>query len=225
MKMTYVIGHKKPDTDSVCASISYSYLKNKLGWTTEPRVLGNINKETKFVLDYFKVEEPHYLNDVKVQIKNMSYLKDAYINEHTSIAKTFEELQKLGVTGLPLVDENNKLKGYINVKEMAKNIIEGDIYELNTSYANILEVLNGKEILKFDDEIKGELLIASYRSTTFISNVKLTPNDILIVGDRHSLLEYAVNSAVKLIILTNDCYIKWNHIIYCQYNIRYNYNC
>ena len=89
MKMTYVIGHKKPDTDSVCASISYSYLKNKLGWTTEPRVLGNITKETKFALDYFKVEEPKYLNDVKVQIKNMSYLKDAYINEHTSIAKTF----------------------------------------------------------------------------------------------------------------------------------------
>ena len=142
MKMTYVIGHKKPDTDSVCASISYSYLKNKLGWTTEPRVLGNINKETKFALDYFKVEEPKYLNDVKVQIKNMSYLKDAYINEHTSIAKTFEELQRLGVTGLPLVDENNKLKGYINVKEMAKNIIQGDIYELNTSYQNILEVLN-----------------------------------------------------------------------------------
>ena len=50
MKMTYVIGHKKPDTDSVCASISYSYLKNKLGWTTEPRVLGNINKETKFLV-------------------------------------------------------------------------------------------------------------------------------------------------------------------------------
>ena len=145
--MTYVIGHKKPDTDSVCASISYSYLKNKLGWTTEPRVLGNINKETKFVLDYFKVEEPHYLNDVKVQIKNMSYLKDAYINEHSSIAKTFEKLQNLGVTGLPLVDENKKLKGYVNVKEMAKNIIEGDIYELNTSYANILEVLNEPEFM------------------------------------------------------------------------------
>ena len=53
MKKTYVIGHKKPDTDSVCASISYSYLKNKLGWETEPRVLGNINKETKQRVIFF----------------------------------------------------------------------------------------------------------------------------------------------------------------------------
>ena len=204
MKMTYVIGHKKPDTDSVCASISYSYLKNKLGWTTEPRVLGNINKETKFVLDYFKVEEPHYLNDVKVQIKNMSYLKDAYINEHSSIAKTFEKLQNLGVTGLPLVDENKKLKGYVNVKEMAKNIIEGDIYELNTSYANILEVLNGKEVLKFDDEIKGEIIAAAYKSKTFTEGIELTNNNILIVADRQYIIDYAIDCGVKLIIIVGD---------------------
>ena len=204
MKMTYVIGHKKPDTDSVCASISYSYLKNKLGWTTEPRVLGNINKETKFALDYFKVEEPKYLNDVKVQIKNMSYLKDAYINEHTSIAKTFEELQRLGVTGLPLVDENNKLKGYINVKEMAKNIIQGDIYELNTSYQNILEVLNGKEVLKFDDEIKGEIISAAYKSKTFTEGIELNHNNILIVADRQYIIDYAIDCGVKLIIIVGD---------------------
>ena len=204
MKMTYVIGHKKPDTDSVCASISYSYLKNKLGWTTEPRGLGNINKETKFALDYFKVEEPKYLNDVKVQIKNMSYLKDAYINEHTSIAKTFEELQRLGVTGLPLVDENNKLKGYINVKEMAKNIIQGDIYELNTSYQNILEVLNGKEVLKFDDEIKGEIIAAAYKSKTFTEGIELNNNNILIVADRQYIIDYAIDCGVKLIIIVGD---------------------
>ena len=204
MKMTYVIGHKKPDTDSVCASISYSYLKNKLGWTTEPRVLGNINKETKFALDYFKVEEPKYLNDVKVQIKNMSYLKDAYINEHTFIAKTFEELQRLGVTGLPLVDENNKLKGYINVKEMAKNIIQGDIYELNTSYQNILEVLNGKEVLKFDDEIKGEIIAAAYKSKTFTEGIELNHNNILIVADRQYIIDYAIDCGVKLIIIVGD---------------------
>ena len=204
MKMTHVIGHKKPDTDSVCASISYSYLKNKLGWTTEPRVLGNINKETKFALDYFKVEEPKYLNDVKVQIKNMSYLKDAYINEHTSIAKTFEELQRLGVTGLPLVDENNKLKGYINVKEMAKNIIQGDIYELNTSYQNILEVLNGKEVLKFDDEIKGEIIAAAYKSKTFTEGIELNNNNILIVADRQYIIDYAIDCGVKLIIIVGD---------------------
>lgn len=204
MKKTYVIGHKKPDTDSVCASISYSYLKNKLGWETEPRVLGNINKETKFVLDYFKIDEPRYLNDVKVEIKDMVYLKEAYINEHTSIEKTFKELQRLGVTGLPLVDENHKLKGYINVKEMAKNIIEGDLYELNTSYDNILEVLDGKEILRFDDEIKGNIIAAAYKSKTFTERVELDNSNILIVADRQYIIDYAIDKGVKLIIIVGD---------------------
>ena len=77
MRTTYVFGHKKPDTDSVCAAISYAYLKNKLGLKAEPRVLGPINKETKYALDYFNVEEPKYLNDVKVQIKDMEYLKNS----------------------------------------------------------------------------------------------------------------------------------------------------
>ena len=60
MQTTYIFGHKIPDTDSVCASIALSYLKNKLGGRTEPRVLGNLNKETKFVLDYFNITEPKH---------------------------------------------------------------------------------------------------------------------------------------------------------------------
>ena len=75
MQTTYIFGHKIPDTDSVCASISLSYLKNKLGYKTEPRVLGNLNRESKFVLDYFNMQEPKFLNDVKVRIKNMHYNK------------------------------------------------------------------------------------------------------------------------------------------------------
>lgn len=204
MKKTFIFGHKKPDTDSVCAAISYSYLKNKMGSNTEPRVLGAINKETKFVLDYFGINEPAYLNDVKVQIKNMQYLKDTYINEHTSIYETFNELHKLGVTGLPLVDENNKLKGYINVKEMAKNIIEGDMYDLKTSYNNILKVLDGKEILRYDEDIEGKILAAAYRSKTFTETVKLDNKNILIVGDRAAIIEYAIKSKAELIILVND---------------------
>ena len=79
MQVAYIFGHKMPDTDSVCASISLSYLKNKMGLKTEPRVLGALNKETKFVLDYFNVPEPQFLNDVKVQIKNMHYNREAMV--------------------------------------------------------------------------------------------------------------------------------------------------
>lgn len=204
MKITYVIGHKKPDTDTVCSAISYSYLKNKLGWKTEPRVLGNINKETEYALKYFNVKEPAYVNDVKVQIKDMKYLSGAMVNIHASMENTFNRLQSLGVTGLPLVDDDNKLKGYVNVKEMAKNIIEGDIYELNTSYDNILDVLNATSILRFDELIQGKIIAAAYKSQTFTTTVKLSNENVLIVADRRAILEYALNCNVKLIIMVGN---------------------
>lgn len=204
MAKTFIFGHKSPDTDSVCASISLSYLKNQLGFDTEPRVLGDLNKETNFVLNYFKFPEPKFLNDVKVQIKNMKYNKKAMINENASIYETYEKINEFDVTGLPLVDNKNKLTGYCNVKEIAKYLIDGDITQLDTSYENILETLNGKSILKFNDEIRGHVLAATFRSVTFIDRVDLNNNDILIVGDRYKILEYSVKTPVKLLILINN---------------------
>jgi len=204
MAKTFIFGHKSPDTDSVCASISLSYLKNQLGFDTEPRVLGDLNKETNFVLSYFKFPEPKFLNDVKVQIKNMKYNKKAMINENASIFETYEKINEFDVTGLPLVDNKNKLTGYCNVKEIAKYLIDGDITQLDTSYENILKTLNGKSILKFNDEIRGHVLAATFRSVTFIDRVDLNNNDILIVGDRYKILEYSVKTPVKLLILINN---------------------
>ena len=94
MKKTYVFGHRKPDTDSVCASIALSYLKNKLGENTEARVIGTINNETRFVLKYFKIPEPLYLNDVKVQVRNINYKKDIILNEKSSIEEAFHFMNK-----------------------------------------------------------------------------------------------------------------------------------
>ena len=79
MKKTFIFGHKKPDTDSVMSAIGLSYLKNQLGDSTEARVLGTINKESKFALDYFQLVEPKYLNDVKLQfifLKMLVFMMD-----------------------------------------------------------------------------------------------------------------------------------------------------
>jgi len=204
MQTTYIFGHKVPDTDSVCASIALSYLKNKLGIKSEPRVLGSINKETKFVLDYFGFKEPEFLNDVKVQIKNMHYNKEAMVEEHESIYHAYRTIMDMGVTGLPLINKSKKLTGYINVKEISKYLIDGDITYLHTSYDNILSTMGAIEVLRFDNEIEGHILAAAYKSETFLNRVQLKNNDILIVGDRYKILEYAVNSGVKLLLLVNN---------------------
>lgn len=212
MNKIFIFGHKKPDTDSVCGAISLSYLKNKLGFDTVPMVLGEINNETKFVLNYFNVDRPNYLNDVKLQIKDLNYLKDTHVFKDMSLFATYNYMNNLKISNVPVVDENNKFLGTTSMKDITKDLIMGDLESLYTSYDNIVETLNGKNLLKFDNEIRGNILVASYKSTTFIENIKLNNDTILIVGDRHSIIEYAVNSKVKLIILTGSSRIKDEHI-------------
>lgn len=212
MNKTFVFGHKSPDTDSVTASISFSYLKNKLGENTVPMVLGEINKETKYVLKYFGVAQPTFLNDVKLQIKDIRYKKGIYLNDKESIFTAYNYMMENNVSTIPIVDDKNKMFGIVSMKDIARENMGDEGSKLHTSFDNILEVLKGKKVLKFDEEIKGNINVALLRSTTFIQNTKLDNNDILIVGDRHSIIEYAINSNVKLIIVTKDGEIKPSHL-------------
>ena len=109
VKKIYIFGHKNPDTDSVCGAISYSYLKNQLGFNTEPRVLGEINNETKYTLDYFKIKVPEYLEDVKVKIKDIKYHKDYFVKENTSIFETYNFMNEKNITGIPIINDKKKL--------------------------------------------------------------------------------------------------------------------
>ena len=197
----FIFGHKNPDTDTVCSSIALSYLKNALGAKTVPKVLGNINNETKFVLNYFNEPVPSYLNDVRVRIKNIKYDKKAYINENASIDSAFKLMQKQNITAIPLIDEKKKLTGYVTLKEIARYLINGNKEIVNTKFDNIIDTLNAKVITKFNAYISGDILIAGLQSKTIQKEIELSEKDILIVGDRHKVLEYAINSKVKLIIL------------------------
>lgn len=216
MEKIYVFGHKKPDTDSVCAAIAMSYLMNKVNKKYEiiPRILGSINNETKFVLDKFNVKTPMYLNDVKIQIRDVNYRKGLFVDKYDTMKKAYDLMNESKSSGIPLVDSknNNKLVGLITLKEIAKELIEGNRRQLYTSYDNILKLLDGEEILRFDDEINGNILAATFRSTTFLNGVELSKDSILIIGDRHSILEYAVEAGVKLIVLVGNSEIKQKHL-------------
>ena len=198
---TFIFGHKSPDTDTVCSSIALSYLKNALGDKTVPKVLGNINNETRFVLDFFKVNVPSYLNDVRVRIKNVKYDKKAYINENRSIDEAFKLMQKQNITAIPLVDDKKMLTGYVTLKELAKYLINGNREEVYTTLDNIIETINAKVIVKCDDIIKGTTLIAGLSFKALEQSFLLNSDDILIVGDRYKVLDYAIKSKVKLVIL------------------------
>ena len=212
MREVYIFGHKKPDTDSVTSAIALSYLKNQIGIKSKPMILGELNKETEFILNYFNIEKPEYLEDVKLQIKDLNYYKQCYVNELDSISKTYNYMNNKNITGVPIVDNDNKFIGLLTSKMIGYELINGDFTKLNTSYDNILEVLKGKEILKFDDEIKGNIIAASFRSTTILNTLEFKSDTIMIVGDRHSIIEAAVNSKIKLLIIVGNLEIKEEHL-------------
>lgn len=200
----YIFGHKKPDTDSITAAISLSYLKNKLGFNTEPRVLGNPNNETKYVLDYFKVDTPKYLNDIRTKIRDLTFLKNYSAKKTDSMYQGFQYMNENIIGTLPIVNDNNEFLGLVSLKDIAKYQFSGDISNLCTSYKNIIETLEAKEILRFDEEIQGNIIVASYKSATFIDTVSLDKDTILLVGDRYSIIDYAIEQKVKLIIITGN---------------------
>ena len=204
MSKVYIFGHQRPDTDAITGAITLSYLKNQLGMDTEPRALGHVNDETKFVLEQFKVKEPKYLNDVRLQLKDIKYHKGCFVNEKMPIKEVYEFLTNNSITGVPVVGENKEFLGIITLKDIAKEMFSGDFKLLDSTYDNIINTISGKKVLKFDDEIDGNLIVASYKSKTFFDNIALTNKDILLVGDRHQIHKYAIESKVKLLIVTGN---------------------
>ena len=202
MEKILIFGHQKPDTDSVTSSIVLSYLKNKLGFDTEPRVLGDINNETKFVLDYFNCDTPKFLSDVRLQIKDVSYNYNCFLNENDSIFKAYNYMNETKISTIPIVNSNKDYMGAVSMKYIMADLIDGDLGSLDTSYDNILESLKGTEILKFDEEVYGNIIVPSSNSSSFKDEVKLDSNSVIIVGERKNIIEYAINSNVSIIILT-----------------------
>ncbi|SHH53525.1 putative manganese-dependent inorganic diphosphatase [Tepidibacter thalassicus] len=195
-----VFGHKNPDTDSVTSAIAFSYLKNKLGFDTKPCVLGDLRKEAKFVLDYFKLSYPNSITNVKTQVKDLNYDKVKGITADFSILHAYKIMEHNNLKTLPVVNENNQLLGIITTKDIAMQLIKGDVHNIKTSLSNIASDLNGKILVNCHDIVNGKLSIIAFYYKTIEGT--LSEKDIIIVGDRYDIIEHAIASKVQLIIVT-----------------------
>ena len=209
----YVFGHQKPDTDAVASAISAAFLMNQKYKEYEfvPRILGKVSKETDFILKKFNVDTPEFLNDVKLKVKNISYRKNFYIHEDNSIKDAYDFITEHSTSGVPIVDHNLTVKSVITLKDIAKLLMNLST-SLDTTMDNILKAINGRIVNKVDEKIVGNIFVTSYRSTTFKEKEVLKKEDIVITGDRHSIIEQAVRSKVKMLILTNGNYMKEEHL-------------
>ena len=188
-KKVWVTGHKNPDTDSICAAIAYAYLKNQLGDREYvPKRAGNINAETRYVLDYFHIEEPELVTDAGAQIKDISIRKTLGVSSHISLKKAWELMKKLDVVTLPVTNRLGKLEGIIVTKDIATSYM--DVYDsralsnARTQYKNIAETLDGTVVTGNEHAyfVRGKVIIGTANPEYMTELVEI--DDLVIVGSK-----------------------------------------
>ncbi|MGE5633028.1 MAG: putative manganese-dependent inorganic diphosphatase [Caulobacteraceae bacterium] len=204
----FVIGHKNPDTDSICSSIAYAALKNEISDDSlcVPKRIGEINSETMFVLNYFKVEEPQLINDVRTQVKDINIRSVSVVNPAISLKRAWETMKDFGITTLPISKNGSTLDGIITVDDIAQSYM--DIYDnsilsaARTPYRNIIEVLEGEIIVgNIEDSVySGQVLIGAMNPEVMESYIH--PKDIVIVGNRYESQLCAIEMGAQCIIVT-----------------------
>ncbi len=200
-----VVGHKNPDTDSICSAIAYANLKNQLSEDEHiPKRAGEISDETKFVLEKFQVDAPDYIQDVGTQVRDIDIRKTEGVQNDISLKKAWNLMRDLNVATLP-VTRQKRLEGLISVKDIATANM--DIYDnrilatSKTSYKNILETLGGTMLVGNEDGIVegGKILIAASNPDTLESFID--PGDIIILSNRYESQLCAIEMGAGCIIV------------------------
>lgn len=204
-----VIGHKNPDTDSICSAIAYAALKNakeKNRYTA--RRAGNINNETAFVLNYFKMQAPPLLEDVNTQVMDIDFRETKGVSDTISIKAAWQLMKENDVVTLPIVQNENKLEGIITINDIATSymdVFDNDVLALaRTPYSNIIDTLNGTLIVgnPHSRVINGKVLVAAANPDLLENYVE--KDDIVIVGDRYDTQLCAIEMGASCLIVCLD---------------------
>ena len=201
----YVIGHKNPDTDSICSAIAYAELKNLLhgGGYCAARA-GQINQETQYVLNYFQTSAPKYISDVMTDVRDIEITKTQGVTGDISLKKAWNMMRALKVNTLPIIEEQ-KLKGLITVGDIANAYM--DVYDncilsvAKTPYKNILETLDATLLIGDENAVyeRGEVVIAA--ANPDVMEDYIHDGDMIILGNRYESQLCAIEMNAACIIV------------------------
>ena len=203
-----VIGHRNPDTDSICSAIAYAELKNKTSdLVCEARRAGKMNQETEFVLKKFGVTPPRMCTDVNPKIRDVDYRQVPGIPGSTSLRKAWEIMRDQQIDTLPITSADNELEGIITVKDIATANMDvfdtGVLASSKTSYKNILETLGGTMVVGDENAVctTGHIKIGTATPEMLESNVE--KGDIVILTNRYESQLCAIEKEASLLIICN----------------------
>ena len=203
-----VIGHRNPDTDSICSAIAYAELKNKTSdLVCEARRAGKMNQETEFVLKKFGVKPPRMCTDVNPKIRDVDYREMPGIPGSTSLRRAWEIMRDQQIDTLPITSAENELEGIITVKDIATANMDvfdtGVLAKSATTYKNILETLGGTMVVGDENSVctTGHIKIGTATPEMLENNVE--KGDIVILTNRYESQLCAIEKEASLLIICN----------------------
>lgn len=206
LKKTLVLGHRNPDTDSICSAICYAGFKHQLtGENYEPCRAGNVNPETQYVLDYFKLKAPRLVENVKTQVKDIEIRKTKGVSRGISLKNAWGLMQENNVVTLPCVTEEGLLEGVITIGDITKsymNLYDSSIIsKACTKYANILDTLEGSMVVGDSETYfdRGKVLIAAANPDLMENYIE--KHDLVILGNRYESQLCAIEMEAGCIIV------------------------
>lgn len=220
--LVYVSGHRNPDTDSICSAIAYSYLLNATNkYNAIPVRLGEINRETEYVLKRFGVEHPVLLKTVKQKVEDLNYDKVTVFSKDLTLKTAWFLLKQQNLKSAPILDEHGQLLGLLSTS----NIIEGYmdqwdsevLKKAKTPVENVIDTLEAN-VIYLNESLKvveGDIHIAAMSGSE--AKKRIHENDVVIVGgDRSDDLEELISVKPSLIVLTGSLTADENVVKKCE---------
>jgi Inorganic pyrophosphatase/exopolyphosphatase len=208
--LVYVSGHRNPDSDSICSAIGYAFLMNTIDrYCAVPVRLGEINRETEFILNYFNVEIPTLLKSVKQKVEDLEYDKATVFSKELTLKTAWSLMKQQNLKSAPILDDHGHLLGLLSTSNMIEGYMEkwdsSILKDANTPIENVIDTIEA-EVLYLKDNMKtieGDIHIAAMRGEEAKKRIK--KGDVVIVGgDRDDAVTSMIEAQVSLIILTGS---------------------
>ena len=206
MNPVFVIGHRNPDTDSICSAICYAHLKRRLtGGEYIACRAGHVNAETKFVLERFGVEPPRYIKSFEPRLSDVQYREVPGISEELSLHRAWDYMNENDIQTLAVVDEDRRLKGLLTLGDIARFYIEDQdanaLAEAKTSYRNLVDVLDGTlEVGDIDQRFEQGSVVVAAANPDVLEDY-IGKNDMVILGNRYESQLCAIEMSAGCIVI------------------------
>jgi len=208
-KPIYTIGHRNPDTDSICSAIGYAHLKQALGENVVAARAGKVNAETKYALEHFRVEQPLLLTDLYPRVKDITLDCQIVVKQHDTLRHLGEVMREHNLKSVPVTDSKGVLVGIVTVSDLADRYFQElgmqNLANMRVRYRDIIQATDSKVLVSGEEGefIKGNVRIAAGSLKTIKSIIK--DNDIVLIGDRHDeTIIDCVNLGIACLVVTGN---------------------